>query len=247
MTNADPAGRIGQDQQYGRDVRAPLAGSDGTLSALGDGKSLSMVTGVDNSTDPLAPIDIGERDPSNFNLAVDGSASGRASASRAVRASGIVRRMVPEEIESAYITFVRELRDGDFDPPGDGWSAEHIAAHVALNNDIFAAAVRDVLAGGPAGYDNRSAVDIDLLTAYASKFADLGDLADDVARSATDLSVAYAELVTAEADTEIPIVIHHDGHIVRDGPGPLAELIEGNATYHLSMHLDQLLALRPSR
>jgi hypothetical protein len=156
-------------------------------------------------------------------------------------------RMRPEELESAYITFVRELRDGDFDQPGDGWSAAHVAAHVALNNDLFISAVRDVLVSGPAGYDNRSAVDLDQLTAYASKFENLGDLADDVARSATDLSVAYGDLLAAEADTDIPIVIHHDGHIVRDGPGSLAELIEGNATYHLAMHLDQLLALRPSR
>ena len=42
-------------------------------------------------------------------------------------------------------------------------------------------------------------------------------------------------------------MIRHEGRIVRDGPGSLAGLIEGNATYHLAMHVDQLLALRPSR
>ena len=52
-------------------VTSTPAGSDGTLSALWDGKSLGTVTGVDNSTDPLASIDIGERDPSNFAFDVD--------------------------------------------------------------------------------------------------------------------------------------------------------------------------------
>lgn len=155
--------------------------------------------------------------------------------------------MEPEAIEQAFITFVRELRDGDFERPEQGWTAEHIAAHVAINNDCFTSAVREVLATGAATYDNETAVDLDGLTVYASKFANLGDLADDVARSATDLAEAYGDLGAAEADTDIPIVIHHDGRIVRDGPGRLGEHIEGNVTYHLSMHLDQLLALRPSR
>lgn len=52
-------------------VTSTLAGSDGSLSALWDGNSLGTVTGVDNSTDPLASIDIGERDPSSFSFAVD--------------------------------------------------------------------------------------------------------------------------------------------------------------------------------
>lgn len=155
--------------------------------------------------------------------------------------------MEPEAIEQAYVRLVRELRDGDFEDPVGGWAAQHIAAHVAINNDYFTAAVRDLLANGTASYDNEQAVNLDELTAYASKFANLGDQADDVARSATELSLAYDELTAADADAEIPIVIHHDGRIIRDGPGSLAEQIEGNVSYHLAMHLDQLLALRPSR
>jgi hypothetical protein len=155
--------------------------------------------------------------------------------------------MEPDEIEKAYVPLVRALRDGDFERPEAGWAAEQIAAHVAINNDFFSSAVRELLAAGHASYDNETAVDQDQLTAYASKFPVLGDLADDVARSATDLAVAYADLRSYDEDDEIPIVLHHDGRIVRDGPGSLGELIEGNATYHLAMHLDQLLALRPSR
>ena len=153
----------------------------------------------------------------------------------------------PDELERAYVTIVRELRDGDFDRPAQGWSAEHIAAHVALNNDFLTAAARDVLAGGSARYNNETAVDIDQLGAYASKFPVLGDLGDDVARSATDLAAAFGDLVVADPDAELDVVIHHDGRIVRDGRASLIELIEGNATYHLSMHLDQLLSLRPAR
>ncbi len=155
--------------------------------------------------------------------------------------------MYLQDLERAYVPIVRELRDGGFERPLHGWAAEHIAAHLATNNDLLTGAVRDVLAGGAASYNNESAIDVDLLTAYASKFASLGDLADDVARSATDLAVACGDLASQESDSQIPLVIHHDGRIVRDGPGSLLELIEGNVTYHLSMHLDQLLALRPSR
>jgi len=156
-------------------------------------------------------------------------------------------QMSSEDLERAYVTIVRELRDGDFESAEQGWSAEQIAAHVALNNDCLTSAARDLLAGGAARYNNETAVDADQLTAYASKFSVLGDLGDDVARSATDLAEAYADLTGVDPDAELEIVMHHDGRIVRDGRGSLAELIEGNATFHLSMHLDQLLALRPSR
>jgi Mycothiol maleylpyruvate isomerase N-terminal domain len=155
--------------------------------------------------------------------------------------------MQPDELEKAYVPLVRELRDGDFDRPETGWGADHVAAHVALNNDYFTSAVREVLATGAASYDNETAVDYDQLTAYASKFAVLGDLADDVARSATELAAAFGDLQAEDPEAVVPTVIRHDGRIVRDGPGLLVELIEGNATYHLAMHYDQLLALRPAR
>lgn len=155
--------------------------------------------------------------------------------------------MQPEDLENAYVRIVRELRDGDFEPPTEGWAAEHIAAHVALNNDCLTDAARDLLAGLSASYDNESVVDINELTAYASKFLLLGDLADDVARSAIELAMALGDIRTQDADSDIAVVMHHDGRIVRDGPASLVELIEANATFHLSTHLDQLLALRPAR
>ncbi len=155
--------------------------------------------------------------------------------------------MEPAAIGHAFVVIVRELRDGGFEPAEDGWSAQHIAAHVAINNDAFTAAVRDLLATGAATYDNERAVELDELAAYAAGFDNLGEQADDVARSATEMAAAYGDLQEADADIEIPAVIRHEGRIVRDGPGSLAGLIEGNATYHLAMHVDQLLGLRPSR
>jgi hypothetical protein len=155
--------------------------------------------------------------------------------------------MQPAEVEKAYVPIVRELRDGDFEPPEEGWGAEHVAAHVAMNNDYFTSAAREVLATGSGSYDNETAVDLEQLSAYASKFAVLGDLADDVARSATDLAAAFGDLQAEDPEAVVPAVIRHDGRIVSDGPSSLVELIEGNATYHLAMHYDQLLALRPAR
>lgn len=43
----------------------------GTLWALWDGKNMGTITGVDNSADPLASVDIGERNPATFSFAVD--------------------------------------------------------------------------------------------------------------------------------------------------------------------------------
>jgi hypothetical protein len=61
------------------------------------------------------------------------------------------------EIEQAYEPFVVAVTAGGFRPPGpdEGWTADMVAAHVALNNDHWSRAARDVLAGGPSAYATR--------------------------------------------------------------------------------------------
>jgi hypothetical protein len=52
-------------------VTTTPAATTGTMWALWDGKNLGTITGVDNSADALASIDIGERNPATFSFEVD--------------------------------------------------------------------------------------------------------------------------------------------------------------------------------
>jgi hypothetical protein len=50
------------------------------------------------------------------------------------------------------------------------------------------------------------------------------------------------------SSSQVHTTVHgqrRDSGGVRDGPIPIRELIEGNATFHLQLHLDQLRALLP--
>ncbi len=43
------------------------------------------------------------------------------------------------------------------------------------------------------------------------------------------------------------VVIRDNGEIVQDGPIPIGGFVEGNASFHLDLHLEQLKALEPDR
>lgn len=149
------------------------------------------------------------------------------------------------DIEQAYAPFVAAVRAGGFrDPtPDEGWSAPMITAHVTLNNDHWTRAARDLIAGEPTAYDNETAVDDDVLRAHV-RMADPDGLLADLQRSVRDLAAAFDDL-GANGAREIPVRITHAGQVIVDRPAPLGDMIEGNATYHLRMHLEQLLALGP--
>ncbi len=152
--------------------------------------------------------------------------------------------MDAQAIEQAYEPFVSAVRGGGFRAPGpdEGWSAAMIAAHVTLNNDHWTRAARRLLAEGSAAYDNETAVAAEILLDHVAAVGEGAGLVADLERSVRDLAVAYDEL-GATGEQEIPVRIVHEGRIVTDGPAPLADMIVGNATYHLQMHYEQLLAL----
>jgi hypothetical protein len=149
------------------------------------------------------------------------------------------------DLEAAYEPFVAELRKGGFVRPQDGWSAELVAAHVARNNDCIAEAAEQVAAGARPSYDNAVAVDDAELGAYADEVGGIDGLARAVEASARRLAVARARLDETMATYPMPTVIRDAGAIVRDAPTPLAIFMEGNASFHLDAHLEQLRALRP--
>jgi len=145
--------------------------------------------------------------------------------------------------DAVYAPFVAALLAGGFGPPADGeWPAELVAAHIARNNDMIAAAAEQVAAGHEVSYDNESGVDDAELAAYAQNAGGLPGLASEVARSARRLEQAAIALGD-RAGTPVQVIIRDHGQIVRDGPMTIGAFIDGNASFHLELHLAQLKAL----
>jgi uncharacterized protein len=150
------------------------------------------------------------------------------------------------QLAAAYAPFRATLLAGGFDTPRPGeWSAELIAAHIARNNDLIAAAAEAVVAGETVSYDNASSVDEAELTRYVEEVGGLTGIIWEVERSAARQAEAYAALAQL-AEVAVPVRIHDGGEIARDGPIPIGAFIEGNASFHLAAHHEQLSALRPA-
>jgi uncharacterized protein len=146
-------------------------------------------------------------------------------------------------LEAAYSPFRASLLSGGFRAPENGaWSAELVAAHVAVNNDHMAEAAEAIVGGDDVSYDNGPSVDEALLSRYAERIGGLAGLADEIQRSAARLGQAYGALGD-RADATIQVRIRDGGEIAYDGPMLIGAFIEGNASRHLELHHDQLKAL----
>jgi hypothetical protein len=150
-----------------------------------------------------------------------------------------------DTIESAYAPFVAVLREGGFSEPTEGWPAELVAAHVTRNNDLIAEMAERIAAGEQPEYDNLVAVNDAALRAYSDDVGGIPGLADAIETSARRLAAARVALDEVTADYMLPVIIRDGGDIVRDGPIPIGSFIEGNASFHLDLHFEQLRALRP--
>ena len=150
---------------------------------------------------------------------------------------------MPPGFDAVYAPFAASLRAGGFGPPADGeWPAELVAAHIARNNDLIAAAAEQVAAGQEVSYDNESGVDDAELARYAQSVGSLAGLAREVERSAARLEQAR-DALGDRASTPVQVIIRDHGQIVRDGPMTIGAFIEGNASFHLALHLEQLKGL----
>jgi Mycothiol maleylpyruvate isomerase N-terminal domain len=152
--------------------------------------------------------------------------------------------MEREEIVQAYRPFIDTLLAGGFAEPETGWNAGQIAAHVATNNDAIAELAETIAAGERPSYDNAEVIDDAQLQAVASANGGVQGLAGLVETSAGRLADAWALLGPEAGAIEIPVRIADGGKIMRDGPIAIGNLIEGNATFHLQVHLRQLQSLR---
>jgi len=148
-------------------------------------------------------------------------------------------------IRSAYAAFAAALRETRFAVPAEGWPAELVAAHVCRNNDLISEAAERIVAGEQPSYDNSAAVHDDSLRSYADSAGGLAGLADAVETSARRLAKAWAALDGETENHLLPAVILDSGTVVVDEPMPIRKLIEGNASFHLDLHLRQLKGLQP--
>jgi uncharacterized protein YciI len=154
--------------------------------------------------------------------------------------------MASDSLAAAYAPFVASLLAGGFaEPADDGWTAELVAAHVVKNNDLIATTAELVAEGAEVSYDNASTIDEVELAAYAVSVGGLAGLAGEIERSAGRLEAARDTLGEL-AGTPIHVIIRDGGDIVQDGPIPIGAFIEGNATFHLNLHHDQLKAMEPT-
>jgi uncharacterized protein YciI len=167
--------------------------------------------------------------------------------SRAYRRTLGGQDMASDSVAAAYAPFVASLLAGGFGEPADGgWTAELVAAHVIKNNDLIAATAELVADGAEVSYDNASTIDEVELAAYAVSVGGLAGLAGEVERSASRLEAA-GEALGDKAGTPVHVIIRDGGDIVQDGPIPIGAFVEGNATFHLNLHHDQLKALELPR
>ncbi len=154
--------------------------------------------------------------------------------------------MTSEGVAAAYAPFVASLLAGGFVEPADGgWPAELVAAHVARNNDLIAETAELVAEGAEVSYDNAGTIDEVELASYATSVGGLAGLAAEVERSAARLEAAR-DALGAKAGAPVHVIIRDGGDIVQDGPIPIGSFIEGNASFHLRLHHDQLKALEPA-
>jgi hypothetical protein len=149
------------------------------------------------------------------------------------------------EIQGAYTTFVDTLRAGGFRQPDAGWDASLIAAHIAANNDGIASVAEEIAAGRLPSYDNAELIDDERLREIVSAAGGLEGVAGLIETSAARLAQAWELLGPELGQIEVPVKIADGGQVVRDGPIPIRAFIEGNAAFHLQLHLDQLRALLP--
>jgi hypothetical protein len=135
----------------------------------------------------------------------------------------------------------RSFRAGGFVLPAEGWTA----AHIATNNDLMAEVAEQIAAGERPSYNNTVVIDDTRLAEFAAEAGRFDELASRVETSARRLAAAWAALDDVTGAYELPSRIFDAGFLVRDGAFPIRDFIEGNASFHLLIHYDQLMALRP--
>jgi hypothetical protein len=149
-------------------------------------------------------------------------------------------------LRDAYDTFLYEAGTGPFGPDSrDGWSAQRVVAHMAVNDELLAATTRQLLDADPnPAYDNAPAQDAANLDGFATSVGGMSGLIDAV-RGGSEALIQLIEVLDEQvADTVVPVRIKDGDEYAIDGPTPWSRIIRAQHAFHLPAHTDQLRALR---
>jgi hypothetical protein len=136
------------------------------------------------------------------------------------------------ELRAAYAAFLAEAAAGGFGPPPPGeWTDGEIVAHIARNDELLTATTEQILAGEPATFDNRPA--LESLTG------------GDVRTTGERLCDLVDQLSPEQAETVVPVFIQDGERIAVDRPMPWGALLQAQSGFHLPAHGEQLRSLRP--
>lgn len=149
------------------------------------------------------------------------------------------------ELEEAYRGLLDLAREGGFgSPPDNGWGADLVLAHVAVNDRLLAAATAAVLDGRPAPYDNTVSASEPLLEALARAAGDWDGLLAEVRRCGLALVMLARQLDDAQATTPVQTRIVDGGDVRVEAPMPWSGVLATHAQVHLIEHAQQLRSLR---
>jgi hypothetical protein len=149
--------------------------------------------------------------------------------------------MDTSSLESVYERILEMAASSDFAAPAEGWPAELVLAHLAVNDDALIDALRDVLANKPTHrYDNSAAIDEERLRAQGG----LAEVIDKLRTSSRQVCDLARQLGPLE-DTPVEVHIKDGDDMVIDGETwPIGRLVQVHGEMHLPGHLSQLEGLR---
>lgn len=142
------------------------------------------------------------------------------------------------ELEEAYAAFLEAARVPAVTP--GGWTPERILAHVAVNDELLAAATSALALGLAQPYDNARAIDEDHLARIEAEAGSYEVLLSAVRRGAEELIEVAGLFGEEAAGTLVPTRIV-DGDVLRvDRALPWSTVLRTHARVHLPAHAAQL-------
>ncbi len=149
-------------------------------------------------------------------------------------------------LAAAYDAFFAAAGSGDFDPPvDDGWDADQVLAHVALNDAAMIAVCQSLVHGGELRFENEVCHDRELMASWIDAAGDRAGLIERGQSMARLVQGALRRLSPSQLGTEVHCLLRHEGEVMVDAPRPWgAVAIEVQAGMHLPAHVTQLENLR---
>lgn len=151
------------------------------------------------------------------------------------------------ELADAGRNLLAEARAGGFGPPqGSHWDAEHVLAHLLVNERLLLDVTRALAADEDVDYDNAPSQDGFVLASTITEHGDLAGLAEALEQAFAQHRAALQTLAPTQLEREVPARVWHEGHRVMDEPLVWWSFaVQASAGVHLPRHTAQLQALRP--